>query len=124
MHFCIKCHNMYYLKINNEVDANQLIYYCRNCGHEDTMLSSENICVSRTDMTTSKKTYEHIVNEYTKLDPTLPRTKTIKCPNQDCKSNKGEEKQEVIYLRYDDQNMKYIYLCSVCDTLWKTDEQI
>lgn len=124
MHFCIKCQNMYYLKINNEANANELIYYCRNCGHEDETLSSENICVSRTDVNMSKKTYEHIVNVYTKLDPTLPRTKTIKCPNQDCSSNKDKSDSEVIYLRYDDKNMKYIYLCSICDTLWKTDEQI
>jgi DNA-directed RNA polymerase subunit M/transcription elongation factor TFIIS len=124
MHFCTKCHNMYYLKINNEVNANELIYYCRNCGHEDQVLSSENICVSRTDVNIGKKTYEQIVNEFTKLDPTLPRTTTIKCPNQDCLSNKDKSDSEVIYLRYDDKNMKYIYLCSICDTLWKTDEQI
>ena len=41
----------------------------------------------RTDITRNTKTYEHMVNEYTKLDPTLPRTTTIKCPNQECKSN-------------------------------------
>ena len=124
MHFCSKCQNMYYLKINTEINANELLYYCRNCGHEDETLSSENICVSRTDITSSKKTYEHIVNEYTKLDPTLPRTNTIKCPNQDCLLNTEKGSSEVIYLRYDDINMKYIYLCSHCDTLWKTDEQI
>ncbi len=124
MHFCSKCHNMYYLKINTEVNSNELLYYCRNCGHEDETLSSENICVSRTDITSSKKTYEHIVNEYTKLDPTLPRINTIKCPNQHCVSNTEKGSSEVIYLRYDDINMKYIYLCSHCDTLWKTDEQI
>ena len=123
MHFCTKCHNMYYLKINAG-DVNELIYYCRNCGHEDETLSAENICVSRTDITRTTKTYEHIVNEFTKLDPTLPRTTTIKCPNQECKTNKEGGTNEVIYLRYDDANMKYIYLCAICDTLWKTDEQI
>ena len=46
MHFCVKCHNMYYLKLN-EGNSNELIYYCRNCGHEDETLSSENICVSK-----------------------------------------------------------------------------
>jgi hypothetical protein len=29
--------------------------------------------------------------------------------------------REVIYLRYDDTNMKYIYLCAVCNTIWNTE---
>jgi len=115
---------MYYLKLNEGTKSNELIYYCRNCGHEDETLSSENICVSRTDITRNTRTYEHIVNEYTKLDPTLPRTTTIKCPNQECKSNNQDISREVLYIRYDDISMKYIYLCAVCDTLWTTSEQI
>ena len=64
-----------------------------------------------------------IINPYIKLDPTLPRINTIKCPNQNCKSNKeSTNSQEVIYLRYDDINMKYIYVCALCDTVWKIDE--
>ena len=123
MHFCIKCNNMYYHKVA-EGDANKLIYYCRNCGHEDDTLTADNICVSRTEIRRSKQKYSHIVNEYTKHDPTLPRTNTIKCPNQECNSNKEESSErEVIYIRYDDTNMKYIYLCAKCDTMWKTDGQ-
>lgn len=131
MHFCSECHNMYYLKVTSE-DANSLIYYCRNCGHEDDNLTADNICVSNTQIKRSEQKYNHIINEYTKYDPTLPRINTIKCPKQDCSSNqqKGskseqghEVKREVIYIRYDDINMKYIYLCAHCDTMWKTDEQ-
>ena len=77
--------------------------------------------------TRSEQKYTHIVNKFTKLDPTLPRTNAIKCPNQECISNHEEaekrREREVIYIRYDDINMKYIYLCSNCDTMWKTDEQ-
>ena len=63
------------------------------------------------------------MNEYTKEDPTLPRITTIRCPNSDCPSNQEDGTREVIYLRYDDTNMKYIYMCAKCDTMWKTDEQ-
>lgn len=122
MHFCIKCNNMYYLKVGEE-DGNSLIYYCRNCGHEDATLTAENICVSRTQIRRSEQKYSHIVNEYTKEDPTLPRITTIRCPNSECPSNKEDGTREVIYLRYDDTNMKYIYMCAKCDTMWKTDEQ-
>ena len=34
-------------------------------------------------------------------------------------SDKGPN---VIYLRYDDNNMKYLYICEDCDTTWKTDD--
>ena len=37
---------------------------------------------------------------------------------------KGESMREVIYIRYDDINMKYVYLCVHCDTTWKTDNRI
>jgi len=125
MHFCEKCQNMYYLKISEE-DGNKLIYYCRNCGFEDSTLTSENICVSETTVRRDSQKYTQTINEYTKEDPTLPRITTIRCPNQECKSNKeGEEasSREVLYIRYDDKNMKYIYMCAVCDTVWKTDNK-
>ena len=30
------------------------------------------------------------------------------------------EPREVIYIRYDEVNMKYVYMCTVCDTVWNT----
>ena len=97
-------------------------------------LTKDNICVLNTDITSQEKGYLQDINEYTKLDPTLPRTINIKCPNQLCKSNQPVEadkdddpepipsKNEVIYLRYDDVNMNYIYMCTECDAIWKTTE--
>jgi len=232
MHFCSTCHNMYYLKIREEDGG--LNYYCRNCGNEDTTLTAEAICVSETQLRRSEQKFTHMVNEYTKYDPTLPRINTIKCPNQACSSNGGEPSvggdalqpseadssmaggagkkkseaadketaapkkkttaasknktaktlaqesaavsakeavqsakeamqsakeaalliaaeeeeeelaaatatatavlkpttpkkengREVIYIRYDDINMKYVYLCVHCDTTWKTDTRV
>lgn len=121
MHFCLKCKNMYYIKVSGE-DENNLIYYCRNCGHENNELTADSICVSKTQFKRTKQKFNHVINQYTKLDPTLPRINTIKCPTAECSSNNDGDR-EVIYLRYDDINMKYIYLCAKCDTIWNTDEQ-
>ena len=88
MHFCIKCGNMYYIKINENDD--ELIYNCRKCGHKNNTLINEldNLCVSKTELTKSSVVdYSNIINQYTKLDPTLPRIDNIDCPNKDCPSN-------------------------------------
>ena len=121
MHFCDVCSNMYYIRINSD-DPNKLVYYCRKCGNEDTTLASENICVSRTQIKKSEQSFNHIINKYTKFDPTLPRINNIKCPNSDCVTNKEGKEREIIYIRYDDVNMKYVYLCCDCDTVWRINE--
>jgi len=117
MEFCKKCDNMYYMKKNED---RNLIYYCKNCNYEDTkMIETKNMKIfeySKEDRTGSVN-----INEYTKCDPTLPHVKTIKCPNSDCNSNKKEDvEQDVIYIRVDDKQMKYIYLCYHCDSSWKS----
>jgi DNA-directed RNA polymerase subunit M/transcription elongation factor TFIIS len=124
MHFCSNCSNMYYIRINAN-DTNKLVYYCRNCGNEDKLLAVENVCVSKTQIKKSEQTFSNIINKYTKLDPTLPRINTVLCPNPDCPTNTKGEPREIIYIRYDDTNMKYIYLCSAteCETVWQTNEQ-
>jgi len=115
---------MYYIGINAE-DTNKLIYYCRHCGHNDDTIAEEGVCVLNTQFKKGEQKFNHIINKYTKLDPTLPRIYNVNCPNPECKTNfSGDEKRpaEVIYLRYDDDNMKYVYICVECDTTWKTNE--
>jgi len=121
MHFCITCSNMYYIRINAD-NPNKLVYYCRKCGFEDSLLAAENVCVSRTQIKKSEQSFNHIINKYTKYDPTLPRIDNILCPNQDCATNKDGKEREIIYIRYDDVNMKYVYLCSECETVWQIKE--
>jgi DNA-directed RNA polymerase subunit M/transcription elongation factor TFIIS len=131
MHFCEQCGNMYYIKVQSETEDN-LIYYCRKCGHEDNKIleNTKSLCVSKTHISNTGSLYSQVINKYTKLDPTLPRIKNMKCPNANCSTNssgssKGEQKgehteNEIIYIRYDDTNLKYVYLCTACDHIWKT----
>ncbi len=117
MHFCSICQNMFYIQINAE-DANKLEYYCRHCGKKDETISAENVCVSNSQFKKSAVSYEHMINKFTKLDPTLPRVNKVLCPNSECETNTEGKEREIIYIRYDDVNMKYVYLCSCCDTAW------
>ncbi len=122
MNFCEKCDNMYYIKISGE-DSNSLLHYCRNCGHEDNNNMS-NVCVSKTSVKKQDSKFNKLVNEYTSLDPTLPHIYTIPCPNQMCPCNTGEAQSDVIYIRYDDENIKYIYMCTHCNKIWKSNNKI
>ena len=124
MKFCYKCDNMYYIKISDTKD-DSLSYYCRVCGNEETSHSEEPCVLSTINNTTGEQIYNYLINEYTKFDPTLPRVYNIECPNPNCKtnelSNSGKKKPaEIIYMRYDDNNLKYTYICVTCDTIWKT----
>lgn len=126
MHFCAICKNMYYISIDPS-DSNRLIYYCRNCGHTDNNSStsiSKNAFITQTNLKKQEQEFNHIINQYTKLDPTLPRVNNVLCPNDECLTNLDPENnlREIIIMRYDDKNMKYISLCSTCDTSWKTEE--
>jgi DNA-directed RNA polymerase subunit M/transcription elongation factor TFIIS len=122
MHFCSNCSNMYYISIDAE-DPNKLVYYCRNCGNKDATISTNDVNVLNVQLKKSEQEFSHIINKYTKLDPTLPRISNILCPNEDCQTNKDDKDREIICIRYDNVNMKYVYVCSSCDVVWKTDEK-
>ena len=119
MKFCANCSNMYYLSISEE-NANELTYHCRNCGNTESM-QTETVCISRATKTDTGN-FKNIVNKYTKLDPTLPRISKIHCVNAECPTNTEEIPREIILIRYDNSKMKYLYLCSTCDSVWKTDD--
>ena len=137
MHFCKNCKNMSYIRISSEKDdegnvkelGSKLIYYCKNCGTEDDSITKDNVCVSTTHIKKQDTSFHHMINKYTKMDPTLPHVKNIKCPNSSCPTNRvieGDEeeiKSDVIYIRYDNVNLKFVYLCSICDHVWKIDNE-
>lgn len=125
MDFCKICNNMYYIKIENE-DSDSLIYYCRKCGNEDNdaINMSKSILKQVINGNNDNKSTTYI-NKYTKYDRTLPRINYIKCPNSSCISNNNDfdvNTKEIIYIRYDNISMKYLYLCSHCNTSWKTEK--
>lgn len=123
MHFCRVCENMYYIKIS-EKQANELSYYCRKCGDINDTIAVDSVSISKINTKNQgggDQHFSNVINQYTKLDPTLPRINHIACPNGSCSTNRAERptEREIIYLRYDDMNIKYVYLCSTCDHAWK-----
>jgi DNA-directed RNA polymerase subunit M/transcription elongation factor TFIIS len=113
---------MYYISLDPE-NPNKLIYYCRNCGNTDTTISITDVNVIQSSAKQKTQDLSNMINKYTKYDPTLPRVNNILCPNEACPTNTEDVSREIIYMRYDELNMKYLYLCSTCNTVWKTEDK-
>ncbi len=61
-----------------------------------------------------------LLNEFTHQDPTLPHVKNIPCPNAECLTKTGAKERDVIYIKYDADNLKYLYICNVCKAQWRS----
>lgn len=114
MKFCDQCHNMMYVNI----DVNKkLVYYCKSCGNKNIYNEGNSVCIIDDNKINDDTKYSQYINKYLKYDPCLPRVNNIECPNVDCVKEK-EQDNEVIYIKYDPINMKYLYHCCHCDHFW------
>lgn len=119
MRFCPVC--SYYLFLTIEgLSAVSLL--CRHCGYNEALepKTSEEALILETTFHTAAGTKQttSALNEYTKMDPTLPHLKTIACPNQTCPSQADPATRDILYIKTDAKNLKYQYSCNVCNTQW------
>lgn len=115
MEFCNLCENMLQLTIQED----KPVYVCKACHTTKECDSNFDACVYKANYGGNEQIfYELFINKYSVHDPTLPRVTTIQCPNKECKSNHEGKNPEVIYIRYHDADMKYIYLCCSCNYTW------
>jgi hypothetical protein len=143
MNFCKECDNYLTLQMTETTQQDKLIYVCKNCGFEEeynSVLNKEKtgeFCIYK-NYYDKKDIVTHNENiKYLSEDPTLPRVNNITCPNDECitnttldssalleKSKKsksqqlGENKNEVVYLIINQEDMIFQYLCCNCKTSW------
>ena len=114
MEFCEVCENLLYTKVSEHTISK----FCKKCGHSHEPSSSAVVF-----STSFKKREQSVtINKFTKLDPTLPRIYTIPCPNDICENHKAQH-PEIIVMRYDHTELKYIFICPKCDTSWKHNKE-
>ena len=124
MKFCDVCQNMMYVRLE---DDNSINSYCKNCGFTDvpTAAQQERIFnVTRPD-TDDRASYKQYLTPDIRHDKTLPRTRRLACPNPKC-SGAGATAggTDVIYIKYDDINLKFRYHCCACSTFWTADSRV
>tara|TARA_B100001094_G_C18189040_1_gene805894 strand:+ start:3919 stop:4278 length:360 start_codon:yes stop_codon:yes gene_type:complete len=112
--FCKVCDNLLYLYENEE--TKQLYLGCKTCGNNQ---ENTKTCIYDNQLSIDlSKTIGQ--NKHLKEDITLPsiqNNSNIRCPNVDCQTNKSGI-SNILYLKYDKENMKYMYLCKECNQTW------
>lgn len=123
--FCPVCKYYLYLQMAEDFQASNqdnslLIRLCRNCGYreEDKKggLVSEILVKER-----SAEGYKILLNEFTTRDYRLPHIRgSLKCPSAVCDSNTTGVESDIIYLKDDQVNLTYLYICTHCNTQWRS----
>ena len=106
--FCPTCKYYLYLDQQDVEKEKTLRRICRNCGYQQEDKGGLILEIDLKEKTSEG--YKILMNEFTKQDPTLPHVNTIKCPNSGCATNTSGKEKDVIYLKYDAVNMKFLYM--------------
>ena len=106
---------MLYLKIEDE----NLKQHCKNCSksYDVKLDSTESSCVI--DNNYVDDFHKQYLSPYIAYDPTLPRTSAIPCENKNCQRPENRP-EEVIFVKYDSINMKFLYYCCHCARFFRT----
>ena len=124
MNFCPNCENYLATRIISDTSTNNQIleYYCRNCGHTQQASDSKNKCVYKNEYDLQKIYVQEKNIKYICDDPAIPRITNIECPNRECESHKQTGlANDVRYLKINDVDMKFLYLCCHCLNTWTNE---
>jgi DNA-directed RNA polymerase subunit M/transcription elongation factor TFIIS len=117
MEFCDCCDNMLYIR-DSEDDKFDVKYYCKNCSFEKE-ISKDN--KSKLIIQNMFNMDDHSIDNLTpniEYDKTIPHVDNIECPNKECSKPK-DKSNDVMYVKTDIINIKYVYYCTHCKQFWE-----
>ena len=115
--FCTVCDNYLYLQVEGETQTLQRM--CRNCGFKDT--EDQGGLVSEMHIEQRSAEGYTLINEFTLKDKRLPHLYgTMKCISDKCPSNTQSKESDIVYIKYDTENLRYIYMCYLCQATWRS----
>jgi len=116
IHFCGECYNLTYLATNED---QELVHYCKIC--EKVEKFSGNNCIYSIGFTNLDVSQVINSNKYITHDKTIPSIKNninLVCPKESCQTNTEGIEKSFKYIKYDEKDMKYIYICNTCGQKW------
>ncbi len=115
--FCTVCDNYLYLQVEGDKQVLQRI--CRNCGFRDT--EDQGGLVSEMHIEQRAAEGYTLINEFTLKDKRLPHLyNTMKCISDKCPSSLPGKESDIVYIKYDNENLRYIYMCYICQATWRS----
>lgn len=114
MQFCEICSNMLYINVDAE---KHLTEYCKNCNFQKKTDDSTSKIIIDSIYNSDEVNYSLHLNKFTKFDKTIPILNNIICNNTNC-TKKTSDDNKIMIIKYDNTNLKYIYLCCHCDNFW------
>jgi hypothetical protein len=113
---CSDCNNL--MDFCLDIDKNPL-YLCTRCNKKDVNFKLDDTIIKFNKELCLKEIINN--NSFLHLDKTLPKLNNdnIKCINTECPTI--NEKNNITYIKYDEENIKFIYICNVCGQKWSND---
>jgi DNA-directed RNA polymerase subunit M/transcription elongation factor TFIIS len=151
MHFCTGCGNMYYIRLTEDNTIVYYCRNCGNEDNaitiDNLVVSHTSLRQTGVNQSNGVNKYtkldptlpristiqcpnsdcpcnrNHNPTQYADRATILGTTAEESASSAGAASSEPDDTvpREVIYLRYDDIRLKYIYLCAVCNTIWNTD---
>jgi len=117
IHFCGECYNLTDLHTDKD---NNLIHVCKSCNKTEEFTGKNN-CIYSVEFKTLDVSHIINSNKYILHDKTIPSIKNsinLKCANDDCTTNTEKIDKSFKYVKHDNKNMKYTYICETCGQKW------
>lgn len=118
MQFCEFCNNMLYIKVDED-NQEKVNLYCKNCKYNEELsnTNAKNVYIKNM-YNHDDYSFEQYMNKNIEFDRTIPHINNIKCVNDDC-TKTDDQDNDIMFIKYDDNNMKYLYYCVYCKKFWK-----
>lgn len=112
MEFCDVCRNMLYVTSHLDSDGPYLKKSCKFCKTDAKIITNEAVKLYETVYSNDDILYQQSINKYIKHDPTLRRIVDNEIP--------GCENKKLIYIKYNPEEMHYMYMCEETDEIWRS----
>ena len=121
--FCPVCENMLYMSVVDVASSSEreLRYRCKKCGHSAPATAEQKrAAIFETSYDDDQATFQQYMTPMIREDPTLPHRDDIVCVKGDACTRKPDEARDVMYIKYDHVNLKFLYHCVHCGAFWKS----
>ena len=116
INFCKKCDN--HLFLYSDEETKELYLGCKACGDKTKYDETNCIYNNEYEINLSETINQNPYLEHDITLPSIQNNQNIQCPNSECISIKEGKPSDVMYIKYEQESMKYIYICKYCKQTW------